>query len=305
MTGTGEWVAVVNRHAGTKSRKLADLETAARLAGAKIDFHTTETADEVPDVVRHAVAGGTRRFVAIGGDGTVHGLVNALMSVQTETDRLPEGDRFAVAVVPSGSGSDLTRTFGHTSDLEAAFERIATPEMYAVDVGRITLGDGTVRYFVNVADIGVAAAAVRTATRLPRWAGRTKYTVAFWLALGTSKVPEVDLRVDRHRFEGKAINIVVANGQFFGGGMNIAPRASMSDGKFDVQVFTGRKRQAFSVMPRILTGSHLTHKAVRRFVGGSVILSGPPDLQLESDGELIGSGPVTIDLIPQAIDLAI
>lgn len=305
MTDAPEWVAVVNRHAGTKSRDLTDLESAARVAGAVVDFRSTESADEVPDVVRSAVASGVKRFVAVGGDGTVHVLVNALMSVQTQSESPVADDRFAVAVVPSGSGSDLTRTFGHTADLAAAFARIATPELYAVDIGRITLGDGTVRFFVNVADIGVAAAAVRTATRLPRWIGRTKYTVAFWLALSTSKVPQVDLRVDRHRFEGKAINIVVANGQFFGGGMNIAPRASMSDGTFDVQVFTGRKRQAFSVMPRVLTGSHLTHNAVRRFVGGSVIVSGPPDLELESDGELIGSGPVAIDLMPKAIDLVI
>lgn len=292
------WVAVVNAHAGHKARKLQELERAAEKAGVDVVFHQTRNVDDVSVVIDDATAAGRTRFVAVGGDGTVHGLINALMSRRSDT-------RYAIAVVPSGSGSDLTRTFGHTTDLTSAFDRMASPELYGLDIGRIDFENGASRYFVNVADIGVAAAAVRMAQRLPRWMGRTKYTAAFWLTLSRSKVPTVDVGVDHHRFQGTAINIVVANGQFFGGGMNIAPRASMSDGKFDVQVFTGKKTQAFTVMPRVLTGSHLTHPAVRRYVGERVTIDGPSDLDLESDGELVGSGPVTIEIIPNAIDLVI
>ncbi len=72
-----------------------------------------------------------------------------------------------------------------------------------------------------------------------------------------------------------------------------------------MQIFTGKKRQAFSVMPRVMTGGHLTHRAVRRYVGSSVTIDGPPDLELECDGELIGSGPVTIGIIPDAIDIVL
>jgi diacylglycerol kinase (ATP) len=292
------WVAVVNGRAGTKPRTLLDLETAAADAGVDATFHQTQSQRDVPPVVDEAIANGLTRFIAVGGDGTVHGLVNTVMNH-------PSGIRCTIAVVPSGSGSDLMRTFGHSNDLTSAFARIGSPELYALDLGLITFPDGSQRYFVNVADIGVAARAVRTAQRLPRWTGKTKYTAAFWLTLTRFKVPIVDVRVGRHRFEGPAINIVVANGQFFGGGMNIAPRASMADGKFDVQVFTGRKRQAFGVMPRVLTGSHLTHPSVRRYIGSTVIVEGPADLDLEADGELVGSGPLIIDVIPDAIDLVI
>jgi YegS/Rv2252/BmrU family lipid kinase len=292
------WVAIVNANAGTKPRSVVALEQCARERSIDIVFHQTQRVEDVASRVGDAAANGTAQFVAVGGDGTVHVLVNALMELASET-------RFTVAVIPSGSGSDLTRTFGHTTDLESAFDRIASPELYGLDIGRISSVDGTTRYFVNVADIGVAAAAVRLAKRLPRWMGRTKYTAAFWLTLSRSKVPIVEVQVDHHRFRGEAINIVIANGQFFGGGMNIAPRASMADGKFDVQVFTGKKRQAFAVMPRVLSGSHLSHPAVRRYVGSRVIVDGPDDLDLESDGELVGSGPVTIDILPDAIDLVI
>jgi YegS/Rv2252/BmrU family lipid kinase len=292
------WVAVVNGRAGTKARTLSDLEAAAADAGVDVTFHQTQSQTDVPRVVDEALSIGMNKFIAVGGDGTVHGLVNALMNH-------PSGTRCRVAVIPSGSGSDLMRTFGHSNDLTSAFARIHAQELYALDLGVITLGDGSQRYFVNVADIGVAADAVRTAQRLPRWTGKIKYTAAFWLTLSRFEVPTVDVAVGRHRFKGPAINIVVANGQFFGGGLNIAPRASMADGQFDVQVFTGRKRQAFAVMPRVLTGSHLTHASVRRYVGSTVIVDGPDDLNLEADGELVGSGPVTIGIVPDAIDLVI
>ena len=296
--GDRRWVAVVNGDAGKKSRTPQALDAAAEQLGIDITFNRTHDAREVDGVVSDAVAAGVTAFAAVGGDGTVHGLVNALMRLET-------GTRFALAIVPSGSGSDLTRTFGHKKDLEAAFSRIASPDLYGLDLGRMTFTDGTTRYFVNVANVGVAASAVRAAQKLPRWMGSAKYTTAFWMALSRFRVPTVEVRVDHHRFDGDAINVVIANGQFFGGGMNIAPRASMSDGIFDVQVFTGRKTQAFSVMPRVLRGTHLTHPAVRRYVGSSVVVDGPPDLDLECDGELVGSGPVVIDIVPNIIDLAI
>lgn len=119
------------------------------------------------------------------------------------------------------------------------------------------------------------------------------------------KAEPVTVGVDHHVFSGKAINVVIASGQFFGGGMNIAPRASTSDGLFDVQVFSGPKRQALTVMPRVMMGTHLSHKAVRRYIGSHVEVSGNATLVVEADGERIGRGPLTIDVIPRAIDLVI
>ncbi len=292
------WVGIVNAKAGSRPRDIDEVGRIASDSGVDIRLVETDSEQVARGVVADAVAQGVDRFVAIGGDGTIHALINTLMGL--DTDR-----RFTVGVVPSGSGSDLARTFGHGPDVHEAFVRIANPDLYGIDLGRVTFPDHRVRYFVNVADIGVAAAAVRTAARLPRRLGRARYTIAFWLALWRTEVPDVELHVDRHTFRGSAINIVVANGQFFGGGMNIAPRASMADGQFDVQVFTGRKRQAFSVMPRVLTGNHLTHRAVRRYIGSSVTVDGSPHLALESDGELIGAGPIRIDIVRDAIDLVI
>ncbi len=73
----------------------------------------------------------------------------------------------------------------------------------------------------------------------------------------------------------------------------------------DVQVFSGPKRNAFAIMPRLAFGSHLTHRAVRRYIGASVSIHAPDEWPVEADGEIIGQGSVEIETVPQALDFAI
>ncbi len=84
--------------------------------------------------------------------------------------------------------------------------------------------------------------------------------------------------------------------------MNVAPRATLVDGKLDVQVFKGPRRLALSVMPRVVKGTHLSHKAVRRYIGGAVTIDVPASWPVESDGEVLGTGSVTIRTISSAVD---
>ena len=291
------WTAIVNPYAGRRAVDSAELVAAAHTLGIDLDIHETSSTAEVLAVVAEARASGRHRFIAVGGDGTVHTVVNALM-------RTPDGTRPTLAVVAAGSGSDLVKTFGHDRGIEQGMARLVEPDPYPIDVGVLSIGS-TETFFVNAINVGVGARSAAVAERLPRWLGSTRYIAAFWLALARYDSGGMHVTVDHHSFDGQAINVVVANGQFFGGGMNIAPRASTSDGLFDVQVFSGPKRLAFSVMPRVLRGTHLTHRAVHRYVGESVTVRGDADLAVEADGEVIGIGPVDVRIIPSAIDLIV
>ncbi len=290
------WTVIVNANAGAGRAVFDDVRAGVRARHLEARMHRTTDVRDVDTIVREGIADGERRFVAVGGDGTIHHLVNALMAHR------PDGTRVTFAVVPTGSGSDFVRTFGRArDDIGAALDRLVTPDLYAVDVGVLTGSFGT-RHFINAANAGIAAASVERAGRLPSGLGSLKYTAAFWLALARFPRAAIDVAVDRHHFEGDAINVVVANGQFFGGGLNIAPRATLADGEFDVQVFSGPKRNAFVIMPRLAMGSHLTHRAVRRYVGGTVTIACPPQWPIEADGELLGTGPVSLSVVPGALD---
>ena len=162
------------------------------------------------------------------------------------------------------------------------------------------------RYALNVVEAGVGAAAVNTAARLPRWVGSKRYALAFWLTLPRfGSAPVATVVDERKQAAGPAIAVIVANGQFFGGGMNIAPRASLADGRLDLQVFAGPRRKAFTVMPRVLRGMHLQHKNVRRFTGQTATIDIPEDWPIEADGELLGTGPISVSVQAAAIEFKI
>lgn len=291
------WWVVVNPSAGRKG-DLAGRVRAA-LGARSIDFEArvSASAAEVADIVDEGVTAGARRFVAVGGDGTAHMVLNALMAHEW-------GAPPVLGILPAGSGSDFIRTFALPKQLEAAADHFVSDDVYRCDVGVLEGSFGT-RYFLNVADIGVAAAAVRTSNRLPRSIGGTRYSLAFWMTLARFPAAEIHLETAKRSYEGSAINVVVANGQFFGGGLNIAPKATLVDGLLDIQVFTGPRRQAFSVMPRVIRGLHLNHKGVRRFSVPSFTLHVDDDWPIEADGELLGAGSVTGRALPGVLDFKI
>lgn len=297
MTQPGrDWFVVVNPHAGRRGTTTAEVEATFAKYGVPASVASTTSADHLRSVVRDQVSRGSRNFAVVGGDGTAHHALNAMM----ETEPSPD-PQLTLSIIPSGSGSDFIRTFGHDRGLDAGVARLYDPDRYCIDIGRVTGSFGQV-YFLNALNVGVAAASAAIATKLPRSLGPKRYAVAFWLALSRFMQADIEASIDRHTFTGSAINVVVANGQFFGGGMNVAPRATLTDGLLDIQVFHGPRRRAFSVMPRVIRGSHLTHTAVRRYVGSDVSISVPGDWPVEADGEILGTGSVQIATIASAIN---
>ena len=290
-----EWFVLVNPEAGTTRTIADDVEMvfARHRVGASVA--TTLSAEHLRSLVREEILRGRQNFAVVGGDGTAHHALNAMMSTDSERD-----DPLTLSIIPAGSGSDFIRTFGHSRGLEPGVARLREPDRYVVDVG-VAEGAFGKAYFLNALNVGVAAASAATAAGLPRRLGAKRYPVAFWMALARFSQATIDVAIDRHIFSGEAINVVVANGQFFGGGMNIAPRATLTDGMFDVQVFQGPRRRAFSVMPRVIRGSHLTHTAVRRYVGTDITMTIPDEWPVEADGEVLGKGSVHVATIGGAI----
>lgn len=288
------YLVVVNPAARGAAGLAGSLADACRSQGLDADVTITRDTEHLDAVVRGAIAAGVDGFVAVGGDGTLHHLANSL---PIDDDRR----RFALAMLPAGTGSDFARTFGQRGDVDALVHRLASGECYPIDVGWVRGSFGS-RLFVNAANAGIAARSVITAERLTRRIGPLRYTAAFWLTLPRFRSAPIDVSVDHHRFTGEALNIVVANGQFFGGGLNVAPRATLVDGLFDVLVFSGARSSAFTVMPRLAIGSHLTHRAVHRYVGASVRIDVPETWPIEADGELLGRGPVDVGVRPNALD---
>lgn len=292
------WWVIVNPTAGVPGELVERTRNALRRHRIEHEILRSESPDHIADIVEQGRDAGISRFAGVGGDGTAHLIVNALMAHNWAT---PPG----LAILPAGSGSDFIRTFALPRQLESAAAHLATPDWYTCDLLRVEGGFGQ-RYALNVVELGVGAAAVDTAMAMPRWMGEKRYAIAFWITLPRFRPAAIRAVVeDRMVISGPAIALIVANGQFFGGGMNIAPRASVADGELDLQVFAGPRRKAFTVMPRVIKGMHLTHKNVRRVTGATARIDVPGDWPVEADGEVLGTGPISVSVRPAAIEFKI
>ncbi len=281
--------------------------TAAALRGAGVtfDLHITEAAGEATGAVRAALAGGYRTIVVVGGDGTLNEVVNGFF----DAEGTPIGSDAVLALLPSGTGGDFRRAVGIPADLDGAARLIASRSSRRIDAGRIDFADGRSRFFINIADCGMGGEVVARVNRSVHKGGGIRGSAIF---LGTSlttllgyvsRIARID--VDGIRIERDVRSVVVANGQYFGGGMRVAPGAKLDDGRFDVVIIgeTGRLR-ALTGIPSLYRGRHVARHEVEVHRARVVRVScdGAPML-FDVEGEQVGTTPATVTCIPGALTL--
>ena len=282
------WLALVNPYAGRGRHAEARAKTALRSRQVPADVVVVDGIPALSDAVSRAIADGRDRFVAVGGDGTVNAVLNAVLGHPWDTPPV-------LGVLPAGTGCDLLRTFGIGNRIGDAADRLAGDTTYPVDVG-LAIGEWGRRFFLNVAATGATAAAAVAALRLPGWLGTFRYVGGVAASLPGFRRSDIVLEAGGRRFEGKSLGVIVANGQFFGGGFNIAPRASMVDQLLDIQVITARKREVGRLMSKARGGNHLSDPAVRRYVAPEVRVEATERWPVEVDGDPIGETPLVVRL---------
>jgi YegS/Rv2252/BmrU family lipid kinase len=301
MNGHIHLVANPRAGRGRAGKELERLTAVLDSAGVAHAVVTTERSGHAAELAVDAARGGAHTVVAVGGDGTVNEVVNGLMA-------LDEINRPALGVVAAGSGADFARSFGLPQHIGTSLAGVVGDRV-SIDVGRIELSTekgSVVRHFVNIANVGIAAATVARAARLPRWLGKSRYIVAFWPVLAGFVPEKMILTVDGTATTLTAHNLLVANARFAGGGMNFSPHSEPDDGRLDVQMNVGPKRQAFTLMPKIYRGSHLPDERIFQASGQRIVLTAQSPQQVEADGESIGVGAhVTFQVVPGALDLVI
>jgi diacylglycerol kinase (ATP) len=247
-----------------------------------------------------------RVVVAVGGDGTVHEVVNGLVDPETG---VPHRADCVLGAVAGGSGSDFLRTFGLDRDPEVLAKHLSTEHTMALDLGRIHLtgldGQPRVRLFANIAEAGWGAEVTRRANRLPRFMGPARYVVATLASTRAMSQVETTVTIDHTSITEPLTEIVVANGQFFGGGMKVAPRALPSDGKFNVQTWRVTPGDVLRDIQKVRVGDHLQRPEVREWQSTTVTIEGDEPLLIEADGEVLGTTPARFEVLPEVLAMKI
>lgn len=264
-------------------------------AGADVILCQDSSAEKLRSRLMSELESGPDAVVALGGDGTVHLVMNAL----------GEKPSCSMGIIPIGTGNDIAASWGIPLDTDEAIEHLVTalgrkPRM--VDVG-VATREGKATFFGAVYSAGFDAIVNERANamRFPR--GSSRYILALLIELASLRPRKYTLTLDGVTREQDALLVAVANGPSFGGGMRVAPDASLTDGKLDVFVLRPLPRRTFlRIFPKVYSGTHVSHPAVEitRAREVSVDVDG---IVGYLDGERHGSLPVTVRVNSSALPI--
>lgn len=298
-------IACPQANRGGVRRALPALRAALDKRGLEHDVVEVSSEGQAQQAARQALEEGVRYVVAAGDDPTIGGVVNGMLT----EDGSPRCEDAVLGVAWPGSESDLPRTFGLDRTPEVVADHLAGDGTMSIDVGVAEFmdlrGEPARRLFVNVAEVGWGAHLVRLGARMPRWLGRFGHLLAAYGAIRALDRQEATVTVTHTDATVPVTEIVVANGQFTGAGMKIAPRALPDDGRFNVQVFTGGRSQVFLMTQQIFRGEHLPHPQITEWQSPTLALAPSRPLPVAADGQFLGHTPAAFSLAPRVLRLKI
>ena len=289
---------------GRVAQRWPELRDTLARQGLQFEDELTQYPRHATEIARQALVDGFRYIVCVGGDGTVHEIVNGLVL----DGQIPRD--VVLSIVPGGTGADFVRTMGISRDPMEASQTVLGSETRTVDIGAIDCvrdGQPVTEYFVNVAGLGFdGETCVRVNRMSKRIGGTVPYLTGLALTLLTYENKDVELHYDGRQMSGRFNSVIVCNGQYFGGGMWVGPQAAADDGIFDVVILEDLGKVEFLLnVPRVYRGTHLTHPKVTSFQAREVHVEAKQRMYLQAEGELVGEAPATFRVMPGALSLRV
>jgi diacylglycerol kinase (ATP) len=284
---------------GSTGRRWPDLAHRVAAAGLEGDALLSERPGHLVELARDAVAGGATRLVVVGGDGTVHEVIDGVMRAEPR-------EPVELAVLPLGTGRDFARSLRIPARLDAAIEIARSGGLRTIDVGCASYatvdGEGSA-YFANFAGAGISGAIARRANRTTKaLGGRLSFLWATIAVFSRWSPSEMTVEIDGDTRRVRLLEALAMNGDYTAGGMWVAPAAAPDDGCFDI-VLIGEfsKREFVTTFPKIYRGRHVSHAKVEIVRARELRVDAPAPLPIVLDGEQPGTTPVRFELVPSAV----
>ena len=284
---------ILNPAAGRGAAALVRSVVARELEGAGVRFTMVATSrrGHAAELAEAAARQGWPAVVAVGGDGTVHEVVNGLMRAADD------GPSVALGIVGVGSGNDFAMLAGVPRNAAEAVQRMTSVEPRAVDVGRVGA-----EWFSNGVGIGLDARVAIQVDRRRRFRGMAMYLHALAAVLRAFRPPHMTVELDGERVaDGPMTLVTVGNGGRHGGGFWICPDARIDDGVLDVCTCDALGTLGIlRFLPRVMRGTHTSASCVRMHRGTRVRVTSPDPLPVHADGEVIADDAreLLIELFP-------
>lgn len=293
-----------NADMGNAWRQATDLRPIADEYGGA-DWTGTVYPTHAMELARQAAEDGYELVVAVGGDGTVHEVINGLMQV-------PAAKRPQLGVVPLGSGNDFAHALGMSDHPDQALKQVLTGRIRKIDLGVIEDEHGRKEYWNNTINIGFGGSVNIYSHSLPVVRGFLMYLVAVLLTIIRHyDVLEMKVESNEGQWEEDVIMLAVCNGAREGGGFVTAPGAEIDDGVLNITVVRKVSRpMMFRLIPEFMKGSQGRFKQVRMGQIKQMDIRCPQPLTLHTDGETYAGFAsnvhhLKVKVLPKALDVLV
>lgn len=281
---------LVNRHARQGQQNLLDAISCLEKLGFDLIEESTEHPKHLCEVIlrhQHEVD----LVIIGGGDGTLNAAVDALVETH-----LPLG------ILPLGTANDLARTLGIPKSLNEACKVIAYGELRSIDLGLVND-----KYFFNVASLGLSVKITQRLTKevKRRW-GIFAYAATALQVIWESRPFSAEIRINGRSFRGKTVQIAVGNGRYYGGGMAVAPDATIDDQRLDLySLEIEHWWQILPLLPAMRQGQHIHWRSVRALQGQEIEIYTRKPRPINTDGEITTYTPARFRVIPKAVTVVV
>ena len=285
---------------GNAWRVARDLRSITEEHGG-IDWSGTVYPGHAIELAKQAGEQGYDLVIAMGGDGTVHEVMNGLMQT-------PENKRPILGVVPVGTGNDFGYAINAARTPATALKHAIEGEPSLIDIGLMTDAHGRKIFFDNSVGMGFGAIVSIRAHQLPVLRGFLAYLVATVQSIILDFTPiTMQIETDTQKWEQKVAYLEVCNGQRIGGGYLAAPEAKIDDGVLDyVMIKDVSRPMMFRILPEVMKGTHVRFKQIIMGTCERFSITADRPLYIHTDGEIF-SGPgteirhVSFEILPKAL----
>lgn len=287
---------IVNPAAGRGSvkEKLHQLINILNEEKLNYDIVQTEKAGHGTELAAQAHREGYKGVIAVGGDGTVHEVLNGI--IKADAEDMPLG------IIPLGTGNDLARTLQVPFDLREAVRTIKGGCRTAIDIGEDCDG-----YFSIILGIGFPADVMHhTNTVQNAIKGPLAIFLSVYKVLSKLRPYKIKMKLDSATIEEEVMGIFILNTRFTGGGMQIVPTAAYNDGLLDIMVLKKMSRlDVILTIPKVYKGKHLNHPKVSFYRSQTIEIESTEPMRKTFDGNVYGLTPLRTKIMPRRLSVIV
>ena len=298
---TKSWFLIVNPSAGNTNFRKSWICIQSLLKTKEIYFSfafTQYTKHELV-LVDEAIKQGYRNFISVGGDGTLHHVVNGIMM-----QRYTKTSNIKLGVIPLGTGNDWIRTYKIPNSIEKAINVIVNNTIIFQDIGCITLASGKKEYFNNLAGIGYDGYVVKNLKYLKK-IGSIAFLLSGLYSLLSYRKKKYSITIGDETLKEECLMIIFGICKYSGGGLRVTKYPNPTDGLLDITIV--KKFSFFNLLfnlPKLYNGNIVHHKKVDNYKVKELNIINDNSI-IEADGEIVGTGSLKVHIIPNAIQFLI